>query len=141
MMTLGSNSGFSLLEVMVCAAVLVVAITVFLMAIAQNVQLEAMNAETNIAINAASSVIETVRGLTYAEVTSDNVPPTFEASGLGNDGRLIQLSNTAGSTQVGQAVITENLLGTSRTVHVRVGWRCATGEMRWMTLMTEVTSY
>ncbi|HUW58112.1 MAG TPA: type II secretion system protein [Planctomycetota bacterium] len=140
-MTFGSNRAFTLLEVMVCAAVLVIAITVFLMAIAQNVQLEAMNAETNIALNAANSVIETVRGLTYAEVTAANIPPTFEASGLGNDGRTIRLINAAGSTQVGQAAISENPAGTSRTVQVRVTWRCATGEMRRTTLMTEVTSY
>jgi prepilin-type N-terminal cleavage/methylation domain-containing protein len=59
-----SAHGFALLEVMVCLAVLAIAIPMFLTAIARNTQLEQMNAETNVATGAAGSVIENVHSLT-----------------------------------------------------------------------------
>ena len=137
----GSSAGFSLLEVMVCLVILAVAIPAFLGAIAKNVQLEAMNSETNVALGAANAIVESVQGLTYAEVAYGSVPQTFEASGLTNDGRTLQLTTSAGSTQVGQVVITENLAGTSKTVQVRATWRSITGSDRNIMLMTEVSSY
>lgn len=135
------TAGFSLLEVMICMVVLTVAISIFLASIAKNVQLEAMNSETNIALNAASDVIETARSLDYGEVNHARIPATFEASGLGNDGHTVTLINTATSTQVGQVTITEDVGQTTKTVHVRVLWRSITGSERSVVLMTEVTSY
>lgn len=135
------DGGFALLEVMVCAVVLTVAIAMFLATIAQNVQLEEMNSETNIALHAAGQVVEEVHSLTYAEVGYGAISQTFEASGLGNDNRTIRLMNSAGSTQVGQVTITEDAEGMTRTVHVRVLWRSVTGSDRSMALMTEVTDY
>ena len=133
--------GFALLEVMACVAVLAIAIAMFLAAIAQNVQLEEMNSETNIALHAADEIVEGVHSLTYGEVGYAVISPTFEATGVGNDNRTIRLTNSAGSTQVGQVTITENAEGTTRTVHVRVLWRSVTGGERSIALMTEVTNY
>jgi len=135
------SGGFSLLELLACMAVLAVAIGMFLAAISENVQLEAMNSETNIALNAAIDVIESVRSMTYGQINSTTVPPTFEASGLASDGRTIRLTASSGSTLVGQAAVTENAEQTSKTVHVRVLWRSITGSDRSVALMTEVTSY
>ena len=135
------SAGFSLLEVMVCLVILAIAIPAFLGAIAKNVQLEAMNAETNVALGAASAIVETVHGLTYAEVAYGAIPQTFEASGLTNNGRTLRLTNSAGSTQVGQVLITENVEQTCKTVQVGTVWRSITGSDRRIVLMTEVTSY
>ena len=137
----GGRRGFALLEVMACAAVLAVAFVMFLSAIVRNAQLEEMNSETNIALHAAGEVIERAQALTYGQVGYVVISPTFEATGQGNDGRTIRLTNSAGSTQVGQVTITENAEGTSKTVHVRVRWRSVTGGNRSMALMTEVTNY
>ncbi len=133
--------GSALLEVMACMVVLVIAIAAFLAATAQNIQLEAMNSETNIALNAAASVIEEVRGLDYADVNDVTIPPTFTADGVGTDGITMRLSNSAGSNQVGRVAITQNGEGTCKTVHVTVTWRSATGSDRSLALMTEVTDY
>ena len=135
------SAGFTLLEVMVCLVILAIAIPAFLGAIAKNVQLEAMNAETNVALSAASAIVETVHGLTYAEVAYGPIPQAFEASGLTNDGRALQLTDAAGSTQVGQVIITEDAEATCKTVQVRTVWRSITGSDRSIMLMTEVTSY
>ncbi|KPJ53699.1 MAG: hypothetical protein AMS16_05160 [Planctomycetes bacterium DG_58] len=135
------SRGFALLEVMACAAVLTIALVMFLAAIAQNAQLEEMNSETNIALHAAGEVIERVHSLTYGEVGYAAISPTFEATGEGIDGGTIRLTNSAASTQVGQVTITEDVLGTTKTVLVRVLWRSVTGGDRSMTLMTEVTNY
>lgn len=124
-----------------CLAVLAVAIPAFLVAIAQNVQLEAMNNELNIAVNTATSTIEDVHVLGYAEVNTTNLPATFEATGLGSDGKMMRLTNAAGSTQVGRLIITENVAKTSKTVQVDVVWRGVTGEERSLELITEVTNY
>gem|GEM_PF-3581626 len=135
------SRGFSLLEVMVCLAILAIAIPAFLAAIAQNVQLEEMNNELNIAVNAASGILETVQTLGYTQVDYVNLPQHFEATGLGNDGRTVKLTNAAGSTQVGRVIISENAEGTVKIVEVELVWRGITGEERSMRLMTEVTNY
>ena len=135
------SAGFSLLEVMVCLVILTVAVTVFVAAVAQNVRLEAMNAETNVALQAASSVIEDIHTMTYAEVVTGTVPETFEAEGATNDGRTLRLIDSMNSTQVGHVTITENGLQTKKTVEASVTWRCATGEDRTIRLMAELTNY
>ena len=136
-----AEAAFSLLEVMVCMVVIIVAITVFLAVLAQNVQLEAMNGETNIALSAAEEVIEHARTLSYGDVGYTLIPATFGASDLTNDGHTLTLTNLAGSTQVGQVTITENAGGTCKTVTARVVWRGATGREHWVMLMMEVTNY
>ena len=133
--------GFTLLEVMICLAILAIAIPVFLGAIAQNVQLEAMSNETNIALNAALTVIEDVHVLGYSQVDFTNLPQTFEATGLGNDNRTVKLTNSASSNQVGRVIIVENAQSTSKTVEVDITWRSITGSDRSMALMMEVTNY
>ena len=133
--------GFSLLEVIVCLAVLAIAIPAFLGAIVQNVQLEAMNNEMNIAVNTATGIIEEVHTLGYAEVNGTNLPATFEATGLGNDARTVKLTNSAGSTQVGRVIITENAAKTAKTVQVQVTWRGVTGGDMTIELLMEVTNY
>lgn len=135
------TSGFSLLEVMVCMVILTVAITIFIGSVAQNVRLEAMNAETNVALHAASSIIENVHTMTYAEVTSVTLPATFAAEGATTDGRTLQLITSTGSTVVGHVSILENAPQTKKTVEVLVTWRCATGQDRSIMLMTELTNY
>ncbi len=136
-----ARSGFTLLEVMICLVILTVAITVFVTAVAQNVRLEAMNAETNVALRAAQAVIENVHTLTYAQVSDADVPASFVAEGATNDGRTLRLIDETGSTQVGHVIITENGPRTQKTVEATVTWRCATGGTRTIMLMTEVTNY
>lgn len=133
------SAGFTLLEVMVCLAVLAIAIPAFLAAIAQNVQLEQMNSETNIALAAANRVIEDVHALGFEQVDYFSVPQDFEATGLGNDGRTVKLTSGAGSTRVGTVLITPST--NTKTVLVTVTWRSITGSDRSIRLMTEVTSY
>jgi prepilin-type N-terminal cleavage/methylation domain-containing protein len=135
------SAGFSLIEVMICLVVLTVAVTIFVTAIAQNVRLEAMNAETNVALRAAKGVVENVHTLTYAQVTTAEIPATFTAEGATNDGRTMKLIDASGSTQVGSVTITENGPRTKKTVEATVTWRCATGGIREVMLMTEVTNY
>ena len=135
------RSGFSLLEVMVCLVILSIAIPAFLGAVAQNVQLEAMNNESHIALNAINRVIEDVYMLGYSQVTFDNLPQTFEATGLGNDGRQVKLINSATSTQVGQVTITENAQHSEKVIQVTITWRSITGGDRSMSLIAEVTDY
>ncbi len=135
------SAGFTLLEVMVSIVILTVAATIFLAAIAQNVRLEAMNAETNVALHAAAGIVEDVHTMTYAEVAVGAVPATFVAEGETKDGRTLRLTNSAGSLQVGNVQITENGLHTKKAVEARVTWRSATGEDRSVLLMTEVTNY
>ena len=141
MVSRSTHAGFSLLEVMICLIVVTVAITIFVAVIAQNVRLEAMNAETNVAMRAATSVIEDVHTLTYAQVGSAEIPATFVAEGATSDGQTLRLINSAASTQVGHVTITENGPQTKKTVEATVTWRCATGEDRTIMLMTEVTNY
>jgi prepilin-type N-terminal cleavage/methylation domain-containing protein len=131
--------GFSLLEVMICLVIIAVAATTFLATLTRNVQLEAMNAETNIAVNAARGVIELAQGLSYAEVST--ISPTFEASGLTTDGHTRQLTDADGSTAVGHVTVTEVVGGNRKIVEVEVIWRSATGRDRSIMLMTEVTNY
>ncbi len=138
---LRARRGFTLLEVMICLVILAIAIPAFLGTIVQNVQLEAMNNETNIALNAALTVIEDVHVLGYSQVDFANLPQTFEATGLSNDGRTVKLTNSANSIQVGRVIIVENAQSTSKTVQVDVIWRGITGSDRSMTLMMEVTNY
>ena len=135
------SAGFSLIEVMLCLVILTVAVTVFVASVAQNVRLEAMNAETNVALQAASSVIEDIHTMTYAEVVAGTVPETFEAEGATSDGQTLRLTNSANSTEVGHVTITENGVRTKKTVEVAVTWRCATGENRTIRLMAETTNY
>ena len=136
-----SPRGFSLLEVMVCLVILAIAIPAFLAAITQNIQLEEMNSELNIAVNSATAVIEQVHTLGYAEVNFTNLPQTFEATGLGDDGRTVKLTNSAGSTVVGHVVISENTDRTVKTVQVQVVWRGITGGERTMMLLAQSTSF
>ena len=141
-LTSGSRSpGFSLLEVMVCMVILTVGLSMFMAAVAQNVRLEAMNAETNIALSAAQSIIEDVHTMTYAEITSATLPATFPAQGATNDGQTLQLINATGSTQVGAVTVTEDGTQMKKTVNVTVSWRSATGGTRTLTLMAEATNY
>ena len=135
------RSGFSLLEVMVCLVILAIAIPAFLGAVAKNVQLEAMNNETHIALNSITRVIEDLYMLGYSQVDFDNLPQTFEATGLGNDGRLVKLTDSAASTQVGRVTITENAQNTEKVVQVSITWRSITGSDRSMSLVAEVTDY
>jgi prepilin-type N-terminal cleavage/methylation domain-containing protein len=135
------RSGFSLLEVMICLVILAIALPAFLGAIVQNVQIEAMDNELNIAVNSVTGVIENVHILGYSEVNTTNLPQTFEAAGLGADGQTVKLINSAGSTQVGRVVITENVQGTVRTVQVQVSWRGATGGDRTIQAVAEVNTY
>jgi len=141
MRVVGRDAGFSMIEVMIALVVLTVAVAIFMETTAQNVRLEAMNEETNVAVSAASVVIETVRSLSYAQVSSPTVPPTFVAQGLGNDGRTVMLTTSAGSTQVGTATVSENAQHTKKTVEVTVTWRGASGGDRSVLLMTEVVNY
>ena len=136
-----AEAAFTLLEVMVCLVIIAIGITAFLTAITQNVQLEAMNSETKIAINAAQAVIETARTMTYAELSEAAVGETFVATGLTNDGQTLRLTSSEGSDQVGSVTITENPAQTTKTVQVAVVWRSITGGDRRIMLMTEVTSY
>jgi prepilin-type N-terminal cleavage/methylation domain-containing protein len=135
------QAGFSLLEVMICMVILTVAISMFAAVIAQNVRLEAMNAETNVALSAAQSVIEDVHTMTYAEISSATVPATFVAQGAANDGQTMLLTSASGSTQVGSVSVTEDAGQTKKTVEVTVTWRSATGGTRSLFLMTEATNY
>jgi len=135
------NAGYSLLEIMVCLVIIALAITAFVAAITKNVQLEAMNSETNVAVNTAKAIVESVRGMTYAELTEGAVPSTFEATGLTNDGHTLRLMDSNGSTQVGHVTITENPQCTCKTAQVDVIWRSITGSDRRIMLMTEVTNY
>ena len=135
------RAGFSMLEVMACLVVLTVAVTIFVGAVAQNVRLEAMNAETNVALHAASSVIEDIHTMTYAEVAIGTVPETFKAEGAANDGRTLRLQTSANSPEVGRVTIIENGSRTKKTVEASVTWRSATGADRTILLMTEVTNY
>ena len=135
------DDAFTLLEVMAALVVLTVAITAFLAAIAQNVQLEAMNAETVTALNCATKTVETIKNMDFADVKSGSISPTFTAEMIGNDGKTIKLTDTAGSEDVGKVTI----LGTSdpkaTVVLVEVTWRSVTGSERFLRLMTEVTDY
>lgn len=124
-----------------CLAILAIAIPAFLAAITQNVMLEQMNKEQNIAVTAASGIIEQVNTLGYAEVTATNLPATFEATGMANDGYPLKLSNTANLTQVGQVTITEDAAHMVKTVQVIVTWRGSTGGDRTLELVTVVTNY
>ena len=133
--------GFTLLEVMLCLAILAIAIPAFLAAVVQNVTLEQMNSELNIAVNAACGVIEDVHTLGYSEVLSANLPPTFEATGLTSDGHTVKLTSRANSTQVGRVTITENATRMVKTVQVAITWRGITGGDRTIQLVTEVTNY
>jgi len=126
---------------MVCLAIIAVAVTAFLTAITQNVQLEAMNSETNVAVNAAGAMIETVQTLTYAELVDGGVSTSFEASGLTSNGGTLFLTDVSGSRQVGHVTITENPQQTRKTVEVAVRWRSITGGEREIRLMTEMTDY
>ena len=133
------RKGFTLLEVMVCLVIMSIAIPAFLGAIVQNVQLEAMNAETNIALASAQRVVEDIRGMGYDEITVTSLPLTFEATGLTNDGKTLKLTNSLNSTQVGVTFIQS--LVNRKVVLVLVRWRSATGEDREIRLMTEVVNY
>jgi prepilin-type N-terminal cleavage/methylation domain-containing protein len=136
------DAGFSLIEVMIAMVVLTVAIAIFMETIAQNVRLEAMNAETNVAVSAANSFIEEkVHPLSYAQVISTSFPQTFVAQGLGNDGGTLRLMTSGGSLQVGTATMSENPQHTKKTVEVTVTWRSATGSNRALLLMTEIVNY
>ena len=135
------KDGFTLLEVMVCLAIISIALTAFLTAITQNVQLESMNAETNVAVNAAGSLVETVQTMSFAELVDGAVASSFEASGLTSEGHTLFLTDSSGSRQVGHVTINTNPEGTRKTVEVAVTWRSATGSDRTIRLMTEVTDY
>ena len=141
-MTCGSGKrGFTLLEVMVCLAIISVALTAFLTAITQNIQLESMNSETNVAVNAAGSLIETLQAMSYGELNEGAIETSFEAAGLTSDGHTLHLVDEDGSREVGHVTITENAQQTRKTVEVEVRWRSATGSERRIRLMTEMTNY
>ena len=133
------DAAFSLLELMIAMAVLTVAVAIFMETTAQGVRLEAMNAETNLAVSAANDIIEQVHTLNYAQVQVGSTP--FDAQGLGNDGSMVQLTTSAGSTQVGTATVNENPEHTKKTVEVKVTWRGASGSDRSLLLMTEIVNY
>jgi prepilin-type N-terminal cleavage/methylation domain-containing protein len=134
-------AGFSLLEVMVCLVILSIAVPIFLAGIAQNVQLEQMNTETNIALNTANKVVESVHTWGYVNVVYAYIPQHFEASGLGTDGKTVKLTAKGGSTTVGTTTITENAQKNSKSVTVSITWRSITGSNRTVQLITEISKY
>ena len=135
------RGGFTLIEIMLALVVLTVAVTAFLGASVQNVQLEQMNAETVTALNAASEIIESIKSLSFGDVAAGGIPETFEAEMTGNDGKVIHLSDSEGSQQVGHVTVSTTSDPKVLQVEVLVTWRSIGGDDRSIRIMTEVTDY
>jgi len=128
--------GFTIVEVAICLALLVIVAVAMIYVITENSYVEQANKEKILALNYARKMLENVKAYPYEDIIQDNFPATFNVSE-----NNIELKPREGAAACGTLSISNEDAEGVKTILVTIEWQTARGMPLSVQLETSVTEH
>ena len=129
------NRGFTIVEVAICLALLVVVALAMVYVVTENSYVEQANKEKILALNYARKMLEDVKSHPYEEIRQSNFPVHFDVSE-----NNIELEPLAGASCGTLSISGEDAEGV-KTIFVSIEWQTVRGMPLSVQLETSVTDH